>query len=390
LKVGTFLLESERTGYKHLYRCKSDGSLQNAVTQGPWQITNILRIDEEAQAVFFMGTKDGSVGQNAYRADLSGENLLRLTPGRGSHRVTLDAKGNTLLSQVSNLKEPPKQLLVDARTGELKKVLVTGSMPAAEKTYGLSLPELVRIPCRDGFEIDAAVTKPLPFDEDKTYPVWIETYSGPAAASVRDSFSVEPWFQFLAQQGIIVFQVNVRSAANTGQVHTATCYRQFGVQELRDMDDAVDWLCKNPWADKERVGMTGWSYGGFMTAFALTNSTKYRMGIAGAGVYDWRLYDTIYTERYMATPQNNEEGYRQSSVVESAKNLHGHLLIIHGTMDDNVHLQNAMQLVYALERAGKDFELMLYPKSRHGVAEPGLFMHHRKLVWKTIQNHLLN
>ena len=390
LKDGTFLFESERTGYKHIYRYRADGTLMHPVTSGPWQVLNVLSVHEEQDALFFMGTKDGAISPNVYRVSLSGKDFVRLTPGRGSHRVTLDKNGDTLLSTVSSLVDPPRQLLLNARTGEIIKETVRGSLPSAQETYGLSLPEWVRIPCRDGFELDATIIKPLPFDGARRYPVWIETYSGPAAPTVRDSFSVDPWLQFLAQQGIVVLQVNVRSAANSGQVHTATCYKQFGVQELRDLDDAVDWLGKNAWVDTDRVGITGWSYGGFMTAFALTNSKKYRVGIAGAGVYDWRLYDTIYTERYMAIPKNNEEGYRASSVVESAKNLHGHLLIIHGSMDDNVHLQNAMQLVYALQRAGKQFEMMFYPKSRHGIGDPALSKHHRTLVWNTIQKHLLN
>jgi dipeptidyl-peptidase-4 len=151
--------------------------------------------------------------------------------------------------------------------------------------------------------------------------------------------------------------------------YTTKCYKQFGVQEVKDLEDAVDWLCdEHAWADKTRVGITGWSFGGTMTAFAMTHSDYFRCGIAGAGVYDWRLYDTIYTERFMATPQNNPKGYDLSSCIKNARNLKGQLLIVHGTMDDNVHMQNAIQFVHALQQAGKtNFELMLYPKARHGV-----------------------
>lgn len=390
LRDGTFIWESERTGFKHLYRYGSDGALAGAITEGPWQVNDVLRVDEESGTVFFMGTKDGHLGPNAYRVDLDGSNLVRLTAGRGTHRVTLDESGEFLLDSVSSMVDLPEQRLCCARTGEVLRVLAKAGPPPAEKTYGVILPELVRIPCRDGFEIDATLIKPSPFQETKAHPVWIETYSGPAAPSIRDAYRINLWHQFLAHQGVLVFQVNVRSAAGSGHVHTSTCYRQFGVQELRDMDDAVDWLTAHPWADGDRVGITGWSYGGTMAAFALTNSTKYRLGIAGAGVYDWRLYDTIYTERYMGIPRNNPDGYKASSVVESAKNLHGHLLIIHGTMDDNVHLQNAIQLVYALQKAGKRFEMMLYPRNRHGIADQAQSVHHRRLVWDTIQAHLLN
>ena len=390
LKNGTFLWESERTGFNHLYHYKPSGELIGAVTSGGWQVKRIIRLDEENGVLFFYGTKDGSAQSNAYRCNLDGSNFVRITRDRGSHRVTLDAKGHFMLDTFSSLERVPEQRLCDARNGEIIKVLVSASRPKAEKTFGISVPQLVRIPCRDGFEIDATIQRPVPFDESKSYPVWIETYSGPAAPSVRDSWGLNPWQQFLCHQGIIVFQVNVRSAADSGQVNTATCYKQFTVQELEDMDDAVDWLCKNKWADADRVGITGWSYGGTMAAFALTHSKKYKLGFAGAGVYDWRLYDTIYTERYMAKPQNNKEGYDRSSVVKGAKNLHGHLVLVHGSMDDNVHMQNTLQLAYALQKAGKPFEMMIYPRSRHGVREPGPYMHLQRLKWNSIQEHLLN
>ena len=163
-------------------------------------------------------------------------------------------------------------------------------------------------------------------------------------------------------------------------------YKRLGVIELQDLIDAVDHVVANYGGDPDRVAIDGWSYGGFMAGYALTHSKKFSLGIAGAGVHDWQLYDTIYTERYMSTPQKNPEGYKETSVLEGAKNLHGHLVILHGGRDDNVHLQNSMRLVHELQRAGKDsFEFMVYPRSRHGVASP----HRRGFIWRAIRDHLL-
>jgi dipeptidyl aminopeptidase/acylaminoacyl peptidase len=174
----------------------------------------------------------------------------------------------------------------------------------------------------------------------------------------------------LATNGIIAFRVDPRSASGKGAESAWTCYKQLGVQELKDLEEAVTWLCRNEWADASRVGISGHSYGGFMTAYALTHSKTFRAGIAGSGVMDWKLYDSIYTERYMLTPKENPDGYAKTSCIAAAKNLTGQLLITHGMMDDNVHLQNSVQMIDALQRANKDFEMMFYPQARHGTGGP--------------------
>jgi dipeptidyl-peptidase-4 len=358
LEDGSFLWESDRTGYRHLYRYERGGKLLATVTHGEWQVTDVIRLEERANWIAFYGTtEDYAIGKNAYRATLDGKSIVRLTQGRGDHSIELNADGSMLLDSFSSLENPGEQWLRKADGTDVRKIHALEAAASAQKWE--------QIDARDGVKLDVLYTLPQGFDPTKKYPVWIETYSGPDSPSVRDSWrggGVAPdWF--------VPLQVNVRSASGRGMKFTKTCYRQFGVQELRDIEDAVDWICKtHPWADPARVGISGWSYGGFMAAYALTHSDKFKCGIAGAGVYDWRLYDTIYTERYMATPQRNREGYDRSSCVKAAANLKGHLLIIHGTMDDNVHLQNAMQFVHALQNANQqEFTLMVYPKSRHGV-----------------------
>jgi dipeptidyl-peptidase-4 len=254
--------------------------------------------------------------------------------------------------------------------------------------YGAGTWELHEVPARDGFPLDVALLKPAPFDSARSYGVWISTYSGPDAPTVRNSWNSSSWFHFLAQQGVIVLQVNVRTASGKGQWTTARAYKQLCVQELADLEDAVDWLTANPWADAERVGITGYSYGGTISAYALTHSDKFALAVAGGGVYDWRMYDTIYTERYMSTPEHNLEGYERTSVVAAAGNLKGRLLLHCGVMDDNVHMQNTLQLAYALQKAGKPFEMMLYPQNRHGFRDRDQRWFARRMEWEAIREHL--
>jgi dipeptidyl-peptidase-4 len=228
--------------------------------------------------------------------------------------------------------------------------------------------ERVKVPLADGFVLDGAVTYPPDFDPKKKYPVWLFTYAGPHMPSLSDEWGGGHLMeQALAASGIITFRVDPRSASGKGVVSAWTCYKQLGVQELKDLEGAVAWLAKNPAVDATRVGIGGHSYGGFMAAYALTHSKVFSAGIASGPVTDWRLYDSIYTERYMLTPRENPLGYEKSSCVAAAKDLSGKLLIVHGMMDDNVHAQNSAQFADALQRANKDFEMMFYPQARHGI-----------------------
>lgn len=387
LADGTFLWLSERTGYAHYYHCAPGGKLLGAVTSGEWQVRRIERIDEARRLLWFEGTKDGACGRHLYRVGLDGAGLVCLTPGIGSHQATLDAAGTFVLDSWSAMDRPTTVRVLDGETGAVVREIGQATKGEAAK-YEFSERQRATIPARDGYELDACVMLPTTWQPGGSYPVFLPTYSGPDAPTVRDAWQHSTFHQFLCQQGFVVLQVNVRSASGRGQVHTGTCYQQLGVQELKDLEDAVDHACKTWGGDPARVAISGWSYGGFMAAFALTHSTKFALGLAGAGVHDWRLYDTVYTERYMRTPQQNAKGYDQTSVIKAAKDLHGHLVLLHGTMDDNVHLQNTMQLVWELQKAGKqDFELMVYPRSRHGLARE-VGRHSQEYQWLRLQKLL--
>ena len=387
LKDGSFLWLSDRTGYRHVYHYDASGKLVRALTAGEWAVRDVGHVDEEGGWIYFTATKDGSVVDNLYRAPIKGGDAQRLTQGRGSHSVSWNADHTFFIDTVSSLESPAEQRLVKA-DGTVARQLGKANVAALEKIEYVR-PVLEKLEARDGFALDAMVIPPLGLEEGTKYPVWIDTYSGPDSPSVRDAWNGSSWFQFLAQSGYFVFQVNVRTSAGMGLCTTSKCYRQFGVQELeRSRGRASAFLKKYPQADPARVGITGWSFGGFMTGFALTHSKMFKLGIAGAGVYDWRLYDTIYTERYMDTPQNNPEGYKKTSVIEAAKDLSGHLVLVHGTMDDNVHFQNTVRLAYELQKADKQFDVMFYPKSRHGLPGPNQRWHLQQLMWRHMQMHL--
>jgi dipeptidyl-peptidase-4 len=265
--------------------------------------------------------------------------------------------------------------------GSLARLINENKIDAL-KQYRLAKPEFLQVKTRDGFVMEAMMIKPPDFDPSKKYPVMSFTYSGPHAPQVRNGWGGQTymWHQLLAQKGYIIWICDNRTASGKGVESAWPVYRNFGELELRDLEDGLSWLKSQPYVDGSRIGLWGWSYGGFMTSYALTHSNSFKIGIAGGSVTDWRLYDSIYTERYMGTPQNNPEGYIKSAPRLAAKDLNGKLLLIHGTMDDNVHMQNTIQFAYELQKAGKPFQLMLYPKSRHGVTDPYLVKHMRAMM----------
>jgi dipeptidyl aminopeptidase/acylaminoacyl peptidase len=368
LPDGSFLFPSERTGWKHLYHYAADGTLVRPVTAGEWEVKGVQRVDADAGYVYLSGTKDGPTGSNLYRAKLDGSAVERLTPGDGTHAVSLAPKGDLYVDRFTDDDTPTR---TELRTLGGKPVRTLDANPTYEREeYRFGRHERVKVPMKDGFVLEGAIVYPPDFDPAKRYPVWVSTYAGPHAPTVRDAWGWRGFEQALAANGIVSFRVDPRSASGKGAVSAWACYRRLGVQELKDLEEAVGWIGRNPWADAKRVGISGHSYGGFMTAYALTHSTAFAAGIAGAPPTDWRLYDTIYTERYMGLPAENAKGYDESSCVKAAGSLHGRLLLVHGGMDDNVHMQNTLQFADALQRAGKPFELMVYPRSRHGIVSP--------------------
>ena len=380
LKDGSFLWQSERNGWDHFYHYSADGKLLRQVTDGQWEVSSFESLDEDKGLLYFTATEHSPIAPQAYRVKLDGTGLTRVTTGEGSHKVTVSPIFNLFIDQWNDINTPTQTRLYDTN-GKLVRVINENKVEAL-KQYKLGTAEFLQVKTRDGFAMEAMMIKPPDFDPGKKYPVLEFTYSGPHAPQVKNGWGASTylWHQLLAEKGYVIWICDNRTASGKGLESSWPVYKNFGELELRDLEDGLAWLKSQPYVDGSRIGIWGWSYGGFMTSYALTHSQNFKMGIAGGTVSDWRNYDSIYTERYMQTPQNNPEGYKNSSPVNFAKDLHGKLLLIHGAMDDNVHVQNTVQFAYELQKAGKQFQLMLYPKSRHGVTEPLLVKHMRQMM----------
>lgn len=368
----SFLLCSARDGWMHVYHYDRDGSLRRRITRGAWEVRGIEHVDEAANRLYLTGTRDTSFESHLYAVPLDGSAPpTRLTAGGFSHAVSVDPSGRYFLDTASNLATPPRLTLCDAETGELVRVIAESDIPALD-SLKLAQPELLTIPARDGYPLPAMMILPPDADPQTQYPVILSVYAGPMTPIVSNSWGGRGlmYLHLLAQQGFVVLEVDPRTAAG-GQVDGWQAWKHLGERELQDLEDVIDWLDEQPFADAARVGIYGHSYGGFMTAYALTHSDRFAAGLAGAPVTDWRLYDAVYTERYMLTEKENKAGYEASSAVDAAAQLAGRLLVIHGLMDDNVHPQNTLRLAAALEKLDKPFEMMIYPTDRHGIFAGG-------------------
>lgn len=362
-----FVWPSERDGYRHLYRYRRDGTLLGPLTKGEWQVEEVLAVDEAAGVIWFEGDKASPLQTHLFHVGIETGEVVQVTQGRGTHDVTLAPGFATFVSVWSSAEQPPVTRVYD-RAGKELAVLAEPD-PRVLAPFALTPPEFVQVPARDGYAMDAMLIKPRDFDPAKRYPVVQLTYAGPHTPRVQDEWGGRDllWHHYLAQHGYVGFVCDNRSASGKGRTFAKACWRRLGSSELQDLEDAAKWIAAQGIADPQRIAIWGWSYGGYQTLYNLTHSTLWACGVAVNPVTDWRNYDTIYTERYLGTPQDNPEGYERSSVVAAAGNLHGELLLIAAAMDDNVHMQNSLQFLHAMQLAGKDCEFMVYPRVRHGI-----------------------
>jgi dipeptidyl-peptidase-4 len=375
LRDGGFLWVSERTGWKHVYRYRADGTLIGPVTRGEWEARTVHGVDEAGGWLYFSGTERSPIGGDVYRIRLDGTGRQRLSDREGTHTASFNPAFGSYLDTWSDLTTPPQVRLHRADGAEVR-VVDPNPVPALAD-YRLGRPELVRVPTRDGFPMEALLLRPPDFDSSKRYPVYQHAYGGPHAPVVKNAWGGTTYLfhQLLAERGVVVWMCDNRTASGKGAVSAWPMYRNFGELELRDVEDGLDWLRGQGWIDPDRIGINGWSGGGYLVTYALTHSRRFAMGIAGGPVTDWHNYDSVFTERYMDLPSRNAEGYRRSSPVRAAADLQGRLLLIHGAIDDNVHPQNTTQFAYELQKVRRPFQLMLYPRSRHGITEPALVQH---------------
>jgi dipeptidyl-peptidase-4 len=367
--VQEFYWVSDRDGYSHLYRYDYSGKLLNAVTSGKWEVTFMHHIDPKAKKVYFTSTEASPLERQLFVADVDGKNKRRLTTVPGKHIVDFSPNGQYFIDKYSNVSTPTQVELRDTK-GQLIKALETNkTVSDYVASHAYAPKELTNFTTSDGQKIDISVIKPLDFDPVKKYPVVMDVYGGPGSQSVYNEFAITGWHQWLAQTGYVVVGVNNRGSGGYGSAFEKIVYEQLGKYESQDFAEAAAWLAKQPWIDGNRMAIRGHSYGGYMSSYTmLTHPGVFKISLVGAPVTDWRLYDSIYTERYMGLLPENEAKYRASAVSPYAKNLAGKMFIAHSTMDENVHVRNTFQLMNALEDAGKDADLRIYPPGAHGVA----------------------
>jgi len=359
-----FLARSDKSGWRHLYHYDLKGRLRRQLTDGDWSVQTLNLVDEKNRTVFFTAQKSPTTETRLYRIKLDGGSPEKLTREPGSHYAAIAPGGAYFLDTFSSINSPLRQDLRRS-DGALMRTIDQSRTPLLDE-YALGRREIFSIPTEDGWNLPASWILPPDFDPSKKYPVLFTIYSGPGTTDVSNSFPSLSSF-FLAQEGIIVFKVDHRGSSHFGKKGMALMHRNLGKWEVHDLAEAVKWLRGRPFVDPGRVGITGGSYGGYMTCLALTAGADYfTHGFASSSVTDWTLYDSVYTERYMDKPSDNPEGYKAGSVQTHAGKLKGLLFMEHGDLDDNVHIQNTVQLMGKLMEADKDFEFMLYPGQRHG------------------------
>jgi len=366
LSDGEFLWGSERDGFRHLYLYSLDGKQRKRLTEGNWEVTALAGVDESKQRVYFVSTQASPLERQLYSVRLNGKDLTRISQGEGTHRISMGPACEYYMDTFSSLTEPPRKTLHGSNGAEWGTFWEAGHKLSYE--YEILPTETVTLKAGDGTPLYAQLIKPANFRAGEKYPAVVMVYGGPGEQEVIDAWRGATWDQVLAQRGFVVWQLDNRGSAGRGHAFESPLFHRFGKTELADQLEGVKYLIAQGFVDPARIGIYGWSYGGFMTLYSLLNAPDvFRAGIAGAPVTNWRNYDTIYTERYLGLPAEDMEGYRASSPVEYASKLKAKLLMVHNIEDDNVLFQNTLQMAEALERAGKVFQMVVYPGKTHAV-----------------------
>ncbi len=370
LKDNSFIWTSEKDGYNHIYHYSNEGNLINQITKGNWEITNYYGYDKKTNKIFYQSVENGSINRDVYSVKLNGRNKTRLTKSEGTNGASFSADFSYFINTFSSATTPPEYTLNSAASGNLIKSIKDNDVLSKNLTdYKTSKKEFSTIHI-NGYDLNMWMIKPANFDASKEHPLFMYQYSGPGSQQVANRWNGanDYWYQYLAQQGYIVACVDGRGTGFKGAEFKKMTQNQLGKYEVEDQIEAAKQLGELPYIDASRIGIWGWSYGGFMSSNALFKGNDvFKMAIAVAPVSSWRFYDTIYTERYMATPQENASGYDDNSPINHVDKLKGDFLLIHGSGDDNVHLQNTMRLVEALIQADKQFDWGVYPDKNHGI-----------------------
>jgi len=391
LNDNSFIWTSEKDGWNHIYHYSKEGKLINQVTKGDWEVTNYYGFDPKTARIYYQSSEKGSINRDVYSVSSTGKNKVRLTQKTGSNSAAFSSDYTYFINTFSNSQTPFEFTLNDAMTGkQIREIKDNQTLKDELANYKMSPKEFSTI-IVNGHELNMYTIKPKDFDPNKEYPLFMYQYSGPGSQQVADRWngSNDYWHQMLAQQGFIVACVDGRGTGLKGRDFKKMTQKELGKYEVEDQISVAKKLGKLPYIDEDRIGIWGWSYGGFMSSNCLfQGADTFAMAIAVAPVSSWRFYDTIYTERYMQTPQENPGGYDNNSPITHVDKLQGDFLLVHGSADDNVHAQNTWRLVEALVQANKDFDWLVYPDKNHGIFGGNTRLHLYSKMTKFVQESL--
>lgn len=390
LKDGKSILRtSEESGYRHIYQLNFDGTTKQ-ITTGPWDVIDFLGFDESTQQIYFSSAERGPIQKSIYSVLLNGQNKSELTPTLGYNEAEFLNGMKYFIHTYSNANQAPVYSLCKSDGSVLRVLENNQGLMDKMKKERLSTKQFITVDA-NGIKLNASVILPVGFDPSRKYPMYVNVYGGPGHNEVLNNWDGNDYFfhQLLAQKGYIVFQVDPRGTMYQGAEFKKSTYLQLGKLEIEDVMNAVKDYSKNSFVDASRVGIMGWSYGGFMASLGITKGADvFKMAIAVAPVTNWRFYDNIYTERFMRTPQENADGYDRNSPINFVDNMRGKYLLIHGSADDNVHFQNTMEMTTALVKANKQFELFVYPDKNHGIYGGNTRNHLFQMMLKFIEANL--
>ncbi|MEM8488133.1 MAG: S9 family peptidase [Bacteroidota bacterium] len=395
-----FTWMSETDGYRHIYLYKNSGELVRQVTSGAWEVASVAGIDEEKGRIYFTGTIESPLERQLYATYYKGRRSkqapMRISQGAGMHRIDLSKDARYYIDNYSNVETPSVVTLHNIKGDVIRTLESNEQLINTLGSYALVPPEFTKVPGADGSELNAYLIKPRNFDPAATYPVLMYVYGGPGSQTVTNSWGGSRflWHTMLANElNMIVASVDNRGTGARGKAFKSGTYKQLGQIEAADQVAAAQYLGSLPYVDEDRIGIWGWSYGGYMTLMSMMageGAETFKFGASVAPVTDWGLYDTIYTERYMSTPQSNPDGYKLGAPLNYAANLgdHQRLIIVHGDFDDNVHFQNAAQMANELQAANKQFEFMMYPGRNHGIYGGKTRLHLHTMMTRFIREAL--
>lgn len=393
LEDNSFVWTSEKDGFNHIYHYDSKGRLKQQITEGNWEVTEFYGLDEKQGVVYYQSTEKGSTLRDVYSVKLNGRHKTCLSTKQGTNAADFSADFSVFINTFSNIETPPEYTLHDANTGVLKtKIKDNKGLLNVLSNYALSKKVLGTLDV-NGNTLNMWMLKPSNFDASKKYPLLMYQYSGPGSQEVSNSWLGinDYWFQMLANQGYIIACVDGRGTGYKGAKFKKVTQGNLGYYEVEDQIEAAKQLGALPYIDSKRIGIWGWSYGGFMSANCLfKGNSVFKMAIAVAPVSSWRFYDTIYTERYLGLPQDNPKGYDLNSPIAHVDKMQGDFLLVHGSADDNVHLQNTTRLAEALIQADKHFDWAIYPDKNHGIYGGNTRVHLYKKMTRFIQETLGN